>query len=242
MPREIRELIRQMSEANALWGAPTIHGELLKLGIEVSQATVSKYMARHRKPPSQGWRTFLENHAKEIASIDFFTVPTVNFRVLFVFLILSNRRRQIIHCNVTTNPSAAWAGQQMVEAFPWDAAPKYMIRDRDGIYGHDFVQRVEGMGIEAVVISARSPWQNPYVERIIGSIRRDCLDHVTIFSEVHLRRVLTSYFGYYHGFRTHLGLAKECPWPRPVDPPDHGPIQSEPMVGGLHHRYFRRAA
>ena len=166
-----------MSEANAPWGAPRIHGELLKLGIEISQAAVSKYMVRHRKPPSQSWRTFLENHAKEIASIDFFTVPTATFRVLFVFLILSNHRRRIIHFNVTTNPSAAWTGQQIVEAFPWDTAPRYLVRDRDGIYGSDFVRRVEGMGIEEVPISARSPWQNPYVERVIGSIRRECLDH-----------------------------------------------------------------
>lgn len=174
-------------------------------------------MVRHRRPPSQDWRTFLENHAKEIVSIDFFTVPTATFRVLFVFLVLSNHRRRIIHFNVTTNPSAAWTGQQIVEAFPWDTAPKYLIRDRDGIYGSDFVRRVGGIGIEDVPISARSPWQSPYVERVIGSIRRECLDHVIVFSEKHLRRVLRSYLKYYHGSRAHLALEKDCPVPRPVE-------------------------
>ena len=231
-----------MSETNALWGAPRIHGELLKLGIEISQAAASKHMARHRKPPSQNWRTFLENHAKEIVSIDFFTVPTATFRVLFVLLILSNHRRQIIHFNVTTNPTAAWTGQQIVEAFPWDTAPRYVVRDRDGIYGSDFVRRVEGMGIEEVPISARSPWQSPYVERVIGSIRRECLDHVIVFSERHLRRVVRGYLEYYHGSRTHLVLEKDCPVRREVEPPAFGGICSEAMVGGLHHRYFRRAA
>jgi transposase InsO family protein len=240
--KEIRDLIRQMSTANPLWGAPRIHGELLKLGTEVSQAAVSKYMVRHRKPPSQNWQKFLENHAKEIASIDFFTVPTATFRVLFVFLILSNHRRRILHFNVTTNPSAAWTGQQIAEAFPWDAAPRYLVRDRDGIYGSDFVRRVEGLGIEGVPISARSPWQNPYVERMIGSIRRGCLDHVIVFSERHLRRVLGGYLEYYHGSRTHLGLEKDCPVPRLIEPPALGVICSEPMVGGLQRRYFRQAA
>jgi putative transposase len=202
---------------------------------------VSKDIVRHRKPPSQNWRTFLESHAKEIASIDFFTVPTATFRVLLVFLILSNHRRRIIHFNVTTNPSAAWTGQQIVEAFPWDTAPRFLVRDRDGIYGSDFVRRVEGMGIEEVPISARSPWQNPYVERMNGSIRRECLDHVIVFSERHMRRVLRSYLEYYHGSRTHLGLGKDCPFPRGIEPHDVGPVLEEPMVGGLHHRYSRRA-
>jgi len=242
IPREIRDLIRQMSGSNPLWGAPRIHGELIKLGIEISQGAVSTYMVRHRKPPSQNWRTFLQNHAKEIASIDFFTVPTATFRVFFVFLILGNQRRQILHFNVTATPSARWTGQQIIEAFPWDTAPRYLLRDRDGIYGSEFVRRVEGMGIEEVPISARSPWQNPYVERVIGSIRRECLDHVIIFSERQLRRVLRDYFAYYHGSRTHLGLGKDCPTPRPVEPPDLGFVSAEPMVGGLHHRYFRRAA
>jgi transposase InsO family protein len=231
-----------MSRANPLWGAPRIHGELLKLGIEVSQATVSKYMIRHRKPPSQTWRTFLTNHAKDIISVDFFTVPTATFRVLYVFIVLSNQRRRVVHFNVTDSPSAAWTGQQIVEAFPWDTAPKYLLRDRDGKYGEDFVRRVESLGIKQVLISARSPWQNPYVERVIGSIRRECVDHVIIFNEQHLRRVLREYFEYYHGSRTHLGLEKDCPVSRSIEFRNSGLVQSEPMVGGLHHRYFRRAA
>jgi transposase InsO family protein len=240
--QEIRNLIRHMSRANPLWGAPRIHGELLKLGFEISQAAVSKYMVCHRKPPSQTWQTFLRNHAKDIVSIDFFTVPTVTFRILFVFVVLSNDRRRIIHFNVTNAPTAAWTGQQMIEAFPWDTAPRFILRDRDGIYGHDFVRRVGSMGIEEIVISARSPWQNPYVERVIGSIRRECLDHTIVFTEKHVRRLLKDYLRYYHGSRTRLGLAKDCPESRPVEPPDDGVIQSEPMVGGLHHRYFRCAA
>jgi len=242
VPVDVRNLIHQMSQANPLWGAPRIHGELLKLGITVSQATVSKYMVRHRKPPSQSWRTFMTNHAKDIVSVDFFTIPTASFRVLFVFLVLTNECRRIVHFNVTDSPSAFWTGQQIVEAFPWDTAPKYLLRDRDGTYGEHFVHRIESMGIRQVLISARSPWQNPYVERVIGSIRRDCLDHAIVINEKHLRRVLRDYFKYYHGSRTHLGLEKDCPTPRPVEPPELGPICTESMVGGLHHRYYRQAA
>ena len=175
--QEVRDLIHQMSQANPLWGAPRVHGELQKLGIEVSQTAVSKYMVRHRKPPSQNWRTFLTNHAQDIASIDFFTVPTATFRVLFVFLVVSNQRRKIVPFNVTEAPSPSWTGQQMIEAFPLDTAPRYLLRDRDGNYGGDFARRVDGMGIEQVAISAHSLWQNPYVERLIDSIRRECLDH-----------------------------------------------------------------
>ena len=240
--KEIRDLIRTMSRANPLWGAPRIHGELLKLGIEVSQATVSKYMVRHMKPPSQSWRTFLKNHAKDIVSVDFFTVPTATFRVLFVFLVLNNDRRQIIHFNVTESPTAAWTGQQIVNAFPWDTTPRYLLRDRDGKFGEAFIHRVESMGIEQVPTAARSPWQNPFVERVIGSIRRECLDHTIIFNDRHLRRVLKEYFRYYHESRTHLGLEKDCPTSRPIEPPRLGAIDMEPMIGGLHHRYFRRAA
>jgi transposase InsO family protein len=214
----------------------------MKLGIEISQAAVSKYLVRHREPPSQTWRTFLRNHAKDIVSIDFFTVPTVTFRILFVFVVLSNDRRQVVHFNVTDSLTAAWAGQQMIEAFPWDTAPRFILRDRDGIYGDDFVRRVGSMGIEEIVISARSPWQNPYVERVVGSIRRECLDHTIVFNERHIRRLLKEYFCYYHGSRTHLGLAKDCPEARAVEPPETGRVASEPMVGGLHHRYSRHAA
>jgi len=242
IPKEVRDLIRSMSRLNPLWGAPRIHGELLKLGIKVSQATVSKYMVRHRQPPSQSWCTFLKNHAKDIVSVDFFTVPTATFRVLFVFLVLSNDRRRIVHFNVTESPTSAWIGQQIIQAFPWDTAPKYLLRDRDGKFGEKFNRRIKSMDIEQVLISARSPWQNPYVERVIGSIRRECLDHTIIFNDRHLRRVLKKYFHYYHGSRTHLGLEKDCPEPRPVESEDSGIIQTEPMVGGLHHRYYRLAA
>jgi transposase InsO family protein len=242
VPDEVRDLIRRMSRDNPPWGASRIHGELLKLGITLSQATVSKYMVRHRKPPSQSWRTFLTNHAKDIVSVDFFTIPTASFRVLFVFLVLTNERRRIVHFNVTDSPSAIWTGQQIVEAFPWDTAPKYLLRDRDGTYGERFVHRIESLGIKHVLISARSPWQNPYVERAIGSIRRECVDHTIIFNEPHLRRVLRDYLKYYHGSRTHLGLEKDCPSPRPVEPPELGPICTESMVGGLHHRHYRQAA
>jgi putative transposase len=174
--------------------------------------------------------------------VDFFTVPTATFQVLFVFLVLSNERRRVVHFNVTESPTAAWTGQQIVEAFPWDTAPGYLLRDRDCKFGEEFVRRVESMGIEQVLISARSPWQNPYGERLIGSIRRECLDHTIIFNEKHLRWVLKQYFCYYHDCRTHLGLEKDCPESRLVEPPELGPISLEPMVGGLHHRYYRQAA
>ncbi|MFH1842542.1 MAG: integrase core domain-containing protein [bacterium] len=238
----MRDLIHDLSRANPLWGAPRIHGELLKLGIEVSQGTVSKYMIGRRKPPSQSWRTFLTNHALDVASIDFFTVPTAAFRVLYVFLVMDNSRRRILHCNVTDAPTEAWTEQQVVEAFPWDTAPRYLIRDRDKIFGHQFNRRMESLGIEQIRISPHSPWQNPYVERVIGSIRRECLDHLIILDERHLRRVLREYLDYYHGSRTHLGLEKDCPVPREVEPPGIGPVRWEPVLGGLHHRYFRRAA
>jgi putative transposase len=218
--KEVRDLIRSMSRSNQLWGAPRIHGELLKLGIEVSQATVSKYMLHHRNPPSQSWRAFLKNHATDIVSADFFTVPTATFQVLFVFLVMSNERRRVIHFNATKSPTALWTGQQIIEAFPWDTAPKYLLRDRDGIFGEEFNRHVESMDIKQVLISARSPWQNPYVERVIGSIRRECLDHTIIFNEMHLRRVLKKYFHYYHESRTHLGLEKDCPNTRPLQPLD----------------------
>jgi len=192
-----------MSRANPLWGAPRIDGELLKLGIKLIQATVSKYMVRRRKPPSQSWRAFLKNHAKDIVSVAFFTVLTATFRVLFVFLVLSNNRRRVIHFNVTESPTAARTGRQIVEAFPWDTAPGYLLCDRDGKFRKEFIHR---------------------------------------FNEKHLRRVLKQYSCCSHECRTHLGLEKDCPQSRLVEPPELGPISKEPMVGGLHHRCFRRAA
>ena len=240
--REIRDLIRQMSSANPLWGAPRIHGELLKLGIEISQATVAKYMVRRRGTPSQNWRTFLRNHAEGIAAIDMFVVAFASFRLLYVTIILTHERRRIIHTAVTEHPTAAWLSRQVTEAFPWDTAPLYLLRDRDGSYGAYFCSRVEAMGIAEVITAPRSPWQNAYVERVIGSIRRECLDHILVFNERHLRRVLSSYVDYYQRTRTHLSLDKDCPDTRPVMPPRIGKVVTIPQVGGLHHRYERLAA
>ncbi len=240
--KEIRKLIRQMQATNVGWGAPRIHGELLKLGIEISQATVSKYMARQQKPPSQTWRTFLENHADCLAGIDFFTVPTATFRILYVFIVLSHDRRHIMHFNVTAHPTAQWTAQQLVEAFPFNSAPRYLLHDRDAIYGEKVHRRIRSLGIEEVVTAPRSPWQNPFCERVIGSIRRDCLDHVIVINERHLRRILREYVDYYHTCRTHLSLNKDPPEPRIVEPPKLGKIVAFPHVGGLHHRYGRIAA
>ena len=239
---EIRDLVRRMALENPLWGAPRIHGEMLKHGLDVAQATVSKYMPRGRRPPSQTWRTFLKNHATAIASTDFFTVPTATFRVLYVFIVLSHERRRVVHFNVTDSPTAAWAGRQLVQAFPWDTAPRFLLRDRDAIYGSEFLRAVGGLQIEDVRISPRSPWHNPFVERLIGSIRRECLDHVVIWNENHLRRVLRDYLGYYSEARTHLALVKDAPEIRAIEPPGAGRIVALPQVGGLHHRYTRRAA
>jgi transposase len=237
---EIRDLILKMAYANPLWGAPRIHGELLKLGIKISERTVSSLIHRRGlKPPSQTWRTFLKNHMTSMRSIDFFTVPTATFRIFFVLVILSHNRRQIVHFNVTPSPTAKWTAQQVIEAFPWDTAPKYLLRDRDGIYGTIFRQRLENMGIKEVITAPQSPWQNPFIERLIGSIHRDCLDHVIILNENHLSRILSSYFDYYHYDRTHYGLGKDTPFERPVQPkPAKGSKVIElPRVGGLHHRY-----
>lgn len=242
VPQEVIALIRKISSANARWGSPRIVGELKKLGIEVPKSTVEKYRVRHRKPPSPTWKAFLKNHVSELVSIDFFTVPTVGFKVLFVLLVLAHDRRRVVHFNVTENPTAHWTAQQIIEAFPWDSAPKYLLRDRHAIYGNAFDSRVQSMGIEQVLSAPRSPWQNPYVERLIGSIRRDCLDHVIVLGERHLRRTLTAYFDYYHRWRTHLSLDMDCPDPRPVHPPDRGAVVAFPDVGGLHHHYERLAA
>ena len=239
---ELRDLIRKMSLANPRWGAPRIHGELLKLGLEVSQATVAKYMVRHRKPPSQTWRNFLKNHMTNMVSADSFVVPTITFRLLFFFVILSHDRRRPVHFALTTNPTAEWAAHQLVEAFPWDSAPRYLLRDRDGIYGTVFGDAARSLEIREILTAAQSPWQNPYVERLIGSIRRECLDHVIVFNETGLRRVLKEYFDYYERSRTHLSLDKDAPIPRSVQPPELGTVVELPQVGGLHHRYERRAA
>jgi transposase InsO family protein len=240
--REIRDLIRQMSSANPLWGAPRIRGELLKLGIEVSQATVAKYMVRRREMPSQNWRSFLRNQAQGIASIDMFVVASASFRLLYVMIILAHDRRTIVSTAVTEHPTAAWLSRQAIEAFPYDTAPRYLLRDRDASYGLGFRSRVEAMNIRQVITAPRSPWQNAYVERVIGSIRRECLDHLVIFNERHLRRVMSSYVDHYQRTRTHLSLDKDCPDSRPIQHRSAGRVVAIPKVGGLHHRYERVAA
>ena len=231
-----------MCRANPLWGAPRIHGELLKLGIEVSEATVSKYMIKRRGPPSQAWRTFLENHAKEIVALDFFTVPTATFRILFVLIILSHDRRRILHVNVTEHPTAAWTARQLLEACGLDEAPRYLLRDRDAIYGEEFRRQAAALKIKEVTTAPQSPWQNPYAERVIGSIRRECLDHMIILGECHLKRTLSSYVGYYHSERTHLSLEKDAPVGRVVQPIEKGRVVELKRVGGLHDFYTRMAA
>ena len=215
---------------------------MLKLGIDISETSVAKYMVRRRKPPSQTWRTFLDNHVKNLVSVDFFTVPTVRFQVLHVFLVLAHDRRRVVHFNVTAHPTAEWTAQQLREAFPFDQIPRYLLRDRDGIFGDDFRQQVKDMQIQEVLSAPRSPWQRAYVERVIGSIRRECLDHVIVFNEASLRRTLSLYFAYYHRTRPHLSLEKDSPEPRPIQRTELGRVVAVPQVGGLHHRYERRAA
>ena len=199
-------------------------------------------MPKRRKPPSQSWRTFLDNHVGELVSIDFFTVPTATFRVLFVLVILAHDRRRIVHFNVTEHPTAEWTSQQMVEAFGDGKEPRFMVRDRDAVYAWTFRERVKALGIEEIVIAPHSPWQSPYVERVIGTLRRECLDHVIVLGEAHLRRIVRSYVRYYHGARTHWALEKDAPEPRIAQPPENGRVVEIPEVGGLHHRYERRAA
>jgi transposase InsO family protein len=238
---EIRELIRRISQENALWGTPRIQSELSLLGFEVAQSTVAKYRIKTPKPSSQTWKTFLSNHSRDIIGIDFFTVPTATFRNLYCFIILSHERRQVVHFNVTEHPTAAWTAQQLIEAFPEDTAPRFLIRDRDSIYGHDFQRRVAGMRIEEVITTPHSPWQNANAERVIGSIRRECLDHVIVLSEEHLRRILKRYFLCCHNSRPHRSLDQNSPIPRSVESGKKGTIISIPEVGGLHHRYQRAA-
>jgi len=237
---ELRRLIEQMVVANPLWRAPRIHGELKMLGIAISERTVSRILRGLRRPPTQTWKTFLHNHLGQLVSIDFFTVPTVTLRVLFVFIVLEHRRREVLHFNVTEHPTAAWTSQQIVEAFADRDAPRYLIRDRDSIYGDAVRLQISSMGIEEVLTAPQSPWQNPYAERLIGSIRRDCLNHFVILNARHLKRTLATYLVYYHRSRTHLGLEKQCPIPRQVS--SVGRIIEIPQLGGLHHRYERVAA
>ena len=226
-----------MSTVNSLWGAPRIHGELLKLGFNVAQSSVAKYMVKRRGPPSQGWKTFLRNHAPDIAVMDLFVVPTIGFKLLYGFVIVRLHRRELVWISVTTHPTAEWVARQITEAFPWDGAPSYMIRDRDRVYGAVVTRRLRAMGIRDKPIAPASPWQNGFAERLIGSIRRECLDHIIVLGEEHLRRILKSYADYYNGVRTHRSLHKDAPSFRPIQ--QIGIIRSHPIPGGLHHHYVR---
>ena len=239
---ELRQLIRQMSSANRLWGAPRIQAELAKLGIDVARSTVAKYMVRHRKgKPTAGpfWATFLRTHLRQTAAIDFLTVATANFRILYLFVVLSLGRRRILHINVTAHPTAQWTAQQIVEAFPWNDVPAYLQRDRDAIFGYVFRRQVQAMGIEELISAPRFPWQNGYVERVTGTIRRDCLDHVIVFGENNLREILKEYVEYYNSSRTYLGLNGDCSATRDMQP--EGRVYAVPWLGGLHHTYRRNA-
>lgn len=241
IPQEQINLIKLIANDNPLWGAPRIHGELLKLGFDISEATVPRYLPkRPRRTTGQHWKTFLRNHSAEIVSLDFFTVPTITFRILYVLVFLSHDRRKIIHFNVTDHPTSEWATQQLRNAFYDQEIPKFLIRDRDNIFAEDFTQNVSALGFRPILTAYRAPWQNGFVERLIGSIRRDCLDHLIIVNESHLRKCLKRYFHYYHNQRTHLGLSKDSPEPRRVDAV--GKIERVAVANGLHHFYFRRAA
>lgn len=222
--------------------APHIHAELLKLGYWVSETTVGRYMIRRRGRPTQNWKTFIRNHLHETAAIDFLTVPTVLFRNLYVFVILSLDRRRVIHFNVTYNPTAEWTARQIIQAFPFETAPRFIIRDRDKIYGNDVVEATRNLGMEELVIAPRSPWQNGYCERMVGTIKRECLNHMILLGRRHTVRILKRYLEYYHEARPHLGLDKDAPIHRKVEPPSLGPVKRRPMVGGLHSRYYRKAA
>jgi transposase InsO family protein len=234
---ELRALIRRMSVENPLWGAPRIHGELLKLGFSVAQSSVAKYMVKQHGSPSQAWRTFLRNHAPDIAAMDLFVVPTIGFDLLYAFVIVRLDRRDLVWISVTAHPTAEWIARQLTEAFPWNEAPHYLIRDQDHIYGTVVTRRLRTMGIRDKPIAPASPWQNGFAERLIGSIRRECLDHFVVLGEVHLRRILRAYARYYNVIRTHRSLNKDAPVSRPVQ--RTGNINSHAILGGLHHHYVR---
>jgi transposase InsO family protein len=234
---EVRALIRRMSRENPLWGAPRIHGELLMLGFEVSESTVGRYMIRTRRPRSQGWKTFLRNQAGGIASIDLFVVRTISFKLLYGLVILGHARRRMLRIAVTSNPTAEWIAGQVTEAFPWSEAPRHLIRDRDCAFGPAYTRRIRVMGIRDHPIAPHSPWQNGHVERLIGSIRTECIDHLVVSGEAHLRRILKTYAAYYNEVRTHLSLGKDAPDLRRCE--TVGNIVAISILGGLHHQYVR---
>src|ERR1017187_1993582 len=239
--RKLIELIHRMWSSNPTWGSKRIQAELAKLGIAVSDSTLRKYRPRTRRG-DQTWKTFLHNHAQDLIAVDFFVVPTATFRVLYVYLVLAHQRRKVLHFNITDSPSAVWTAQQLTAAFPYAQPPRYLLRDRDGIYGLEFVRRVELLGMKQKLIAPRSPWQNPRVERLVGSIRRECLDHVIVLHEHHLRQRLTDYFRYYHQHRTHRSIDEDAPEWSAVEPQDRGNIIVLNLISGLHNRYARQAA
>src|SRR6195256_4752270 len=234
---ELRALIRRMSTENQLWGAPRIHGELLKLGFEVAQSSVAKYMVKRCGPRSQGWRTFLRNHAPDIAAMDLFVVPTIGFDLLYVLVIVRLARRDLVWINVTPHPTAEWIARQITEAFPWNEAPRYLLRDRDRVYGAAVTHRLRATGIRDKPIAPGAPWQNGFAERLIGSIRRECVDHIVVLGEAHLRRFLRKYAAYYNELRTHRSLGKDAPIHRAIQ--HVGRIAAVPVLGGLYHHYCR---
>ena len=242
IPEGARDLIAQMSQQNRCWGARRIQGELRALGYDVSAETVRRYRLQAlRRPPSQRWQTFLANHRKEIWAADFFTVPTVLFQTLHVLFFISHDRRRIEHINVTAHPNAAWVWRQVIQATPWGRGPRFLIRDRDRSYGGDFIAKAKSIGIETVLTPIRAPQANGIAERLIGTLRRDCTNHIIPLSERHLRRVLLEYVAYYNATRPHQTLGQETPeGPREVRLA--GMVCGEQVLGGLHHRYERVAA
>jgi transposase InsO family protein len=235
-----------MARENATWGAPRIHGELLKLGYVVAERTVSRYMPRIRhgptKPRSQTWATFLKNHARDIVAVDMFVVRTIRFQVLYIFIILGPERRRLVFANVTTNPTAEWLAQQVVNAFPWNIAPRFLIRDRGRPYGLAFAARVRGLGIQEIRTAVRAPLMDAFAERVIGTVRRECFDHLIVPNERHAQRLLGEFRDRYNQDRVHLALGKDAPEHRPEEPPELGKVVALPRLGGLHHRHCRRAA
>jgi transposase InsO family protein len=240
---EIRDLIHQMKRDNPTWGVRRIEGELRKIGINISYMTVYKNLPKFAAPPSPGWRAFLSNHMKETAAVDFLVVVTLSFQLLYAMVLISHGRRKIIHIDVTDHPTQDWVADQVTRAFAKNPKPKYLVRDRDAIFGQRFRARLRELNVKEKVTMRQSPWQNIFVERTIQSIRQECLDHVIVINRRHLRRLLTSYAQYYNFSRTHKSLAQDCPVHRPVQRPSMGKkIIAIPQVGGLHHRYERRAA
>ncbi len=242
IPPEAIELIRKISLENPTWGAGHIQGEMMMLGYILSEGTIAKYMVRRRGQPNQNWKTFIRNHLHEIGAIDFLTVPTITFRTLYIFIVLSLDRRRVVHFHVTYHPTADWTALQLTQAFPFDTAPKYLIRDRDKIYGSEVLETIENFDMKDKPTSPRSPWQNGYCERMVGTLKRECLNHMIIINERHAYRIIREFLQYYHNDRTHQGLEQETPNGRKIEPPEIGPVKRRPILSGLHHRYYREAA